>query len=78
MTDTKLLDEKIKASGVKVSFLSEQLGLSRQGFYKKKDNPNAKWRGSEIYVIKDVLRLSEMDAHKIFYPQSTPAGVPDK
>lgn len=75
MVDTKLLDEKIKASGIKVSFLIKQLGLSPQGFYKKK-NGHTKWRGAEMYVVKDVLRLSELEAQKIFYPESTHEDVP--
>lgn len=76
MVNTLLLDEKIKASGIKVSFLIEALGLSPQGFYKKK-NGKTKWRGAEIYVVKDVLRLSDIDAQKIFYPESTQINVPN-
>jgi len=75
MVDTELLDEKIKKSGVKISFLIDKLGLSSQGFYKKKKNPKAKWRGSEIYVIQDILRLSDAETNKIFYSESTPFDV---
>lgn len=38
MTNTVLLKEKIKSSGLKLSFIAEQMGLSRCGLYKKINN----------------------------------------
>lgn len=48
--DTQLLDEKIEKSGLKVSFLIEKLGISPNGFYKKK-NGEIPFRTSEVYVL---------------------------
>lgn len=66
--DTQLLDEKIEKSGLKVSFLIEKLGISPNGFYKKK-NGEIPFRTSEVYVLCDLLRIeSEEEKQKIFCP----------
>ena len=66
--DTALLDEYIEKSGLKVSFISEQLGISRQAFDKKRKGAVA-FRQSEVYVICDLLRITDADTKaKIFYP----------
>ena len=67
--NTQLLDEKIAESGIKVSFIIKQLGLSPEGFYKKKRGETP-FRTAEIYVLCDLLRLSEREKILIFYPES--------
>ena len=47
--NTQLLEKKIKESGIKVSFIIEKLGLSSEGFYKKKRG-EIPFRIAEIYV----------------------------
>ena len=58
MINSALLDEKIEQSGLKVTFIVETLGISRQAFYKKK-NGKTPFRKSEIYVICDLLKITE-------------------
>lgn len=69
--NTQLLDKAIKDSGIKISFLCEKLGLSRNGFEKKRKGITP-FRGSEIYVICDLCRISESDKCLIFYPDGSP------
>ena len=67
--NTQLLDKAIADSGIKVSFIIKQLGLSPEGFYKKKRGETP-FRIAEIYVLCDLLRLTERDKQLIFYPES--------
>lgn len=69
MVNTQLLDERIEASGLKISHIVENLGLSRQGFDKKRKGITP-FRVAEIYVISDLLRLTNDEKSKIFYSES--------
>ena len=67
MVNTQLLDEKINSSGLKINYICEKLGISRQGFDKKKKNQIA-FRCAEIYVLCDLLRISnDQEKKSIFY-----------
>lgn len=66
MPNTQLLDERIEQSGLKVGFITEKLGLSRNGFDKKKKGKTP-FRAAEIYVLCDLLKLSEEDRQDIFF-----------
>lgn len=66
MVDTQLLDAKIEASGFKKGFIVEKLGISRFGFDKKCKNLTP-FRVAEIYVLCDLLHISEDDKEKIFF-----------
>lgn len=67
MTNTQLLEKKIKQSGLKPGFIYEKLGLSRQGFYNKKNNVT-KFRLTEVYVLCDLLDIKdEEEKLAIFY-----------
>lgn len=66
--NTQLLEEKIADSGIKVSHIINKLGLSPEGFYKKKRGETP-FRVSEIYVLTDLLRISEKEKSQIFYPE---------
>lgn len=68
MVNTPLLDEKIAQSGLRVGFIIEKLGLSRNGFDKKKKGKTP-FRVAEIYVLCDLLKLSEDDKSSIFFPE---------
>ncbi len=65
MGDLQLLDSIIKNSGYKIGYIAEILGISRQAFNKKLkgDTP---FRGSEVYVLCDLLKISDTDKKKIF------------
>ena len=52
MVNSALLDEKIEQSGLKVTYIVDTLGISRQAFYKKK-NGKTPFRKSEIYVTPE-------------------------
>lgn len=65
--DTALLDEYIDKSGYKVSFIVDQLGVSRAAFDKKRKG-FIPFRKSEAYVLCDLLKLPNDVADKIFYP----------
>lgn len=65
--DTKLLDDYISKSGLRVSYICEQIGITRQAFDKKRKGINA-FRQSEIYVLCDLLRITDAsEKTKIFF-----------
>jgi hypothetical protein len=66
MLNTQLLDDRIENSGLKIGFIVEKLGLSRNGFDKKRKGKTP-FRTAEIYVICDLLKLSEDDKTNIFF-----------
>lgn len=63
--ETELLDEYIANSGLRIGFLCQQLGISRQAFDKKRKGINS-FRGSEVYVLCDLLRINDDMKPKIF------------
>lgn len=66
MVNTQLLDKKIEDSGLYLKFLIDQLGISRNGFDKKRKG-KIPFRKAEIYVLRDLLKLSKEDEKSIFY-----------
>lgn len=66
MARKQLLDEWIGNSGLKISFIADKLGLSRAGFDMKR-NGEIPFRKAEIYVLCDLLRITdEAEQEKIF------------
>ncbi len=65
MADNAKLQEIVKNSGVKKSFLAEKMGISYQG-YIKKESGKSEFLAKEIAVMKDVLRLSNKEVADIF------------
>lgn len=66
MVNTQLLDERIAASGFKLSYIVENVGLSRQGFDKKRKGITP-FRKAEVYVLSDMLKLTDEEKMKIFF-----------
>lgn len=66
--DTALLDEAIVKSGLRVGYIVEQLGISRQAFDKKRKGLYA-FRQSEVYVLCDLLNLDSEKRMLIFFPE---------
>ena len=64
--DTQLLEDKIKASGLKNSFIIEKLGISAQAYGKKKNNQTP-FRVSEVFVICSLLNISDDEKAEIFF-----------
>lgn len=66
--DTAKLDAKIKASGLRVDFIIDKLGISPNGFYKKK-NGDTPFRTAEVYVLCDLLHITDQtERNEIFLP----------
>lgn len=67
MINTQLLDEKITDSGLKISYICDKLGLSRNGFNKKRKG-EIPFKKPEIYLLSVILNLTEEDGNNIFMP----------
>ena len=68
--DTQLLDDYIRNSGLRISYICDQLGISRQAFDKKRKGSSA-FRQSEVYVMCDLLRITDpVEKTKIFFAQN--------
>lgn len=63
--DNELLEEFIKKSGLRLDFIIKTLGISRQAFDRKRKGSIA-FRGSEVYVLCDLLHIPEDTKPKIF------------
>lgn len=63
--DTDLLNEYIKNSGLRISYIVETLGISRQAFDRKRKG-NISFRAPEVYVLCDLLKIPEDIKPKIF------------
>lgn len=66
MTDTKLLRETIKNSGISMVFLAEKTGITRETLYNRFDG-KGEFRASEIYKISKVLHLTPEQRDEIFF-----------
>ncbi len=66
MVDTQHLGKKIEDSGLKTSFIVEKLGISRQAFDFKRRNIR-KFRIAEIYVLCDLLNITDNERQEIFF-----------
>lgn len=56
MTNTALLEQLIKDSGLKLSFIAAKLGITRQALYKK-INGLVQFTGPEIKIMCELLNL---------------------
>lgn len=65
MTDIKMLDATIEDSGFSYGYLAEALGLSRQGFYKKRIGLT-EFTASEVVKLSEILNLPREKRDKIF------------
>lgn len=65
MINTQLLEKEIDGSGLKIGYIVEKLGISRQGFDKKRKGV-IPFRASEVYVLCDLLKISDEKKPKIF------------
>ncbi len=67
MTDTKLLNEKILASGLKRKFIAGKLGLTTYGLQRKIENMT-EFKASEISILCDVLEIKAItEKETIFF-----------
>ena len=66
-TNKQLLDEYIKASGYKIGYICEKLGISPQSFGQKRRNVSY-FKAAEMYVRCNLLNISDEDKDNIFLP----------
>ena len=60
------LRQAIDDNGIKLKFICEKLGLSRQGLYKKM-NGRSEFTVSETKEIQEILGLSNEERDAIFF-----------
>lgn len=67
MTNTAVLEQLIKESGLKKSYIAKTIGLSRQGFKNKCENRST-FTSKEIVDLCDILNISKLtDKERIFF-----------
>jgi transcriptional regulator with XRE-family HTH domain len=66
VTDTERLKERIKKSGLKMNYIAEQIGITREGLYNKINGKND-FKATEIAKLQDLLGLSLAEKEKIFF-----------
>ena len=70
MTNTKLLEDKIKRSGKKISYLAEKCGLSYAGFRNCVIN-KAEFKASQIEILCKELEITSLkDKQAIFFAKN--------
>lgn len=67
VTNTTRLREAIDKSGMSIVAISQKIGITREGFYKKL-NGETEFKASEIITLSKILGLSKLDRDKIFLP----------
>ncbi len=66
MTNTKLLEQIIKDSGLKKGYIAERLGVSRAGLLNLINN-RAEFKVSQIRVLCNLLNLTDTQRNVIFF-----------
>ena len=66
MTDSVLLASKIKENGYTCSIIAEELGITRQGLWKKINN-RSEFKQTEIEKISRLLNLDTEVSNRIFF-----------
>ena len=66
MTDSLMLNNAISESGMTITAISQKLGITREGFYKKLNN-ETEFKASEIVLMQRILGLSNKRRDSIFF-----------
>jgi CTP-dependent riboflavin kinase len=66
MTNTSLLEEYIKRSGYRKSFIAEQLGITPYAFTLKCNN-KSEFKATEIDILCKILQIGIEDRMSIFF-----------
>lgn len=70
MTDTKLLKEWIRKSGLKQEYIANKLGLSSYGFARKRDNLS-RFDAAEIDILCEILGIERLeDRFAVFFAKN--------
>lgn len=68
MTDSYLLNYKIKESGYRFNFIADKMSISRTALYNK-INGKTEFYASEIQSLSEILNLGIEEKEKIFFNQ---------
>lgn len=66
MTNASLLEDYIKKSGYRKSFIAEQIGISAYGFALKCSN-KSEFKATEIETLCNLLKIDIKDRMAIFF-----------
>ena len=72
-----LLEEKIKASGLKKEYLLAQMHLKSIGSFSNKMNGVTEFTAGEIAALADSLRLTREEVHDIFLADRVDSKSPE-
>lgn len=64
--NTDELKKRIRASGLKIRYLAEQLGISHEAMYNKVKG-KSEFKASEMAALAKLLKLSDKDIPLIFF-----------
>lgn len=64
--NTDELKKRIRASGLKIRYLAEQLGISHEAMYNKVKG-KSEFKASEMAALAELLKLSDKDIPLIFF-----------
>lgn len=73
----ELLRAYIRDSGIKVSYLAEKIGMTRQSLHAKL-NGNRTFTQSEIMALKIALHMDDDDFMRIFFAECVPETATNK
>lgn len=65
--NSELLQKKIRESGFKLGYISNELNLSMYGFSRKIRN-ESEFKVSEMFKLCEILNLSDKERTDIFLP----------
>ena len=65
MTNCKLLQEAIDNSGYTIKFISKQIGITPQGFHKKRTG-SSEFTIDEMLKLCELLKIKKSDREEIF------------
>lgn len=66
MTNTLLLEERIKQSGYKKSYIANKIGKTAYALSLKVHN-KTEFKASEINILCDILKINNKDRMEIFF-----------
>lgn len=69
MSNMNMLRDKIKDSGMPITFIARKIGISRESLYNKL-NESVEFKASEICSIAKVLHLTMEERDGIFFDDS--------
>lgn len=76
MVNTSLLKAKIKESGLRTSYISESLKITKQAFYNKLNN-RTDFTADQAFTIKKLLGLDSYTFKAIFFAHDITFDVID-